>query len=166
MILSLPRTTLAIALAGLLVCALGSSSCQLTTFSELTTFQSWTERSIVQIKTFKTSSSSLSGVLRGIAKRRGLSGFKADHTSSSLLDALRAPREPGIWANHATRRSMQIVLDRHRVAPFVVASVRHPIQRSMSLYYHTTVSRGGVAPTVSGKISTLMRHTSPLSYYM
>lgn len=111
-------------------------------------------RSIVFIKVPKTGGSTLSGILRRVGARRNLA-----HTGDGpeWIKKDRNGRSDAIWANHGARRTLAKQLESRMPGAFYVMSLRDPVSRCLSAFYHWGVQKKQVTPSTSEKLTALTK---------
>lgn len=106
---------------------------------------------LVYIKVHKTGSSTLGGVMRRIAARRGLAGVNKNNACTRKLIP-----EPKACANHA--RAALLNTKSSLSLPVVhITSIREPVARALSYYYHLEVNVRGKRNRSADVIGALKR---------
>jgi hypothetical protein len=101
---------------------------------------------LILLKTYKTGSSTASGVARRIAAHNGLSGYTTDAWSSV---------EPLVAGDHASMAKLWPKLQRLHLPSFVFSMVREPVSRCLSHFYHGQVYMRKVPNTAAKKLEFL-----------
>lgn len=104
---------------------------------------------VYYVKVPKTSSTTISGVMRRMARNHGLAGVRKAGAES----AKGARGAPHVWATHATYPVMEKAsrTARNRKV-WWFASVRNPAERALSEFYHLRVTRHHVRATSEEKL--------------
>ena len=89
-------------------------------------------QNIVFVKPTKVGGSTFGGVMRRISAHHGISGYDDDHWIES---------QPGIWANHETRMSLQHQMDASFGRTLFATIVRYPTSRCLSYINHFIVNK-------------------------
>jgi hypothetical protein len=98
---------------------------------------------IIYIKVPKTASSTTGGIARRIAARNAMSGVGTNDWISN---------EPGVWANHSTRRKLDPKILALKQKTFIFSMLRDPVDRCLSQFYHIECFRRGVEPSTKNKL--------------
>lgn len=117
-------------------------------------------QNLVLVKVYKAASTTCSAVLRRVGAMHGLSGYKDNDWIST---------EPGVWANHHPRCSLEAAISSLRRPTFQLTSVRDPLSRCLSYYYYSVdFLRDGPTKaslnTTAGKLQYLRQNCSDFQY--
>lgn len=106
---------------------------------------------LVYIKQAKVGGSTFGGVMRRIGKRHGLHHAR-DGPNWLPQASLKFEGSESVWANHGARHDLRWMLDIDMPNAFTITTVRDPVDRAMSEFYHFKVSRGVMTGSVFNKV--------------
>lgn len=101
------------------------------------------ETNLVYVKIHKCSSTTTSGVARRIAHFNNISDWDKDlskpitnQKGQQQMMFINASHEPGVFANHKERSTLQPYIDRLRLPVFIFTTVREPASLAISYFYY------------------------------
>lgn len=111
---------------------------------------------VILLKTYKTGSSTASGVARRIAAHNGLSGYDTDSFTV----------EPLVAGDHASMAKLWPKVQRLHLPSFIFTMVRDPVSRCLSHFYHGQVYMRKVPNTAAKKLAFLRACKNMQTDYM